>query len=314
MNNNKRVFIHKMRGLNMKSISKNIAFLAFFGALSCNASFFNFLKKNNNIVANEKIINELKLEFKKKHAATEADDQINNLVQKIAKECHITRPIIVLQTDKTDNSYTSSSPSVHPQEFMIIGTKNQSIDQITNTIYHEMGHIAHQDVSWKSAIKKTVYINSALGLMPLNGVAGAIGFYKYVYSSLILSVPVGLSCAATSAVFGVMALFYRERLKESKADAFAYEHLLKHKKLNTAIGMLADFLCKHENTPYKPLPEILSDYPSDLQRAKMGIEILQKYGYNIPNLMNNLPYDLDEGIRKKLPLAVKKFFPEYFSK
>lgn len=288
----------------MNAINKSILLLVCFGVLSCNASSPGIKSSN------AQIIQGLKEQFEKKYNAHDADETINGIVQKTLKDCGIKRHVIVLQRDGGDNSYTCSEPFKHSQEFIVVGTKEQSLDQITFAVYHEVGHVAHGDVLKKKQLLDRRLIDGTMGLSLLAGLAAGFKFNKHIKIPLA-SVVVGGLAAVTTAVAGLWAIFYKESLKELRADAFAYRHLVKHGKLNIAIGQISDYLHKHEFEGITPLPSFVCGYPNDFQRAKEGVNVLQKQGINISYLIKNLPEDLDQGIKEHFPDQIQRFFPDF---
>jgi len=286
----------------MKLINKSIFLLACFGVLSCNASNS---EKNS---SQDLIIQELKEKFKKQFDAYDADETINGIVQKTLKDCDITRPVVVLQSRNMSNAYTAAQPFIHPQEFMIIGTKGQTLDQITGTIYHEVGHVAHGDVLWKKKLLNSCRSWGAIGISVLAGLGAGLKFNKHIKKPL-LSVTIGILAALTTFVSGAFAFKYKDSFKELRADAFAYKNLVKHGKLDIAIGVISDHLSQHE-FGLRSLPSFVCGYPSNLQRAQMGLDVMQQEGINIAHLIKNLPEDLDQGLKEHFPGQIKQFFPE----
>ena len=96
---------------------------------------------------------------------------------------------------------------------------------------------------------------------------------------------------------------------ERKYDA--YEKMLEHNKLDLFIVKVAYHLERHLYQPIPYLPDPTRTHPTNFDRTKMGLEILQAHGYNIAELMQNLPEGVASGIKKHLPGAVKTYFPEF---
>lgn len=256
------------------------------------------------------IVQQIKNEAKKKYNADDADETINEIVQIALKKCGINRSIIVLQTNDSSNSYTYADPDKHSQEFMIIGTRGQDLDQIIATIYHELGHVVHGDMLRKIKYQDAIFFYGAGALSLMVGFSSMLVFRKYVYKSKLTSVLIGGVSTLTTLSSEFILNRYHQSLKECRADAFAYEHLVKHNKLATAVGQISDYLANHEYLKKQQLPLFVTGYPTDLQRAKIGLDVLQQQGINILDLIEKLPEDLDAGIKQNFPNQIKKFFPD----
>lgn len=262
--------------------------------------------------ADAQIIQQIKDEAKKKYNADDADETINEIVQTALKECGINRSIIVLQSNDRGDAYTYANPNKHSQEFMMIGTKGQALDQITATVYHELGHVAHGDQLRKIKYQDQILFYGIIALSLMTGFGAKLSFQKYVHKNKLASVLVGGLATLTTLSSAFILDRYNNSLKECKADTFAYEHLVKHNKLANAVGQISDYLANHEhliNCGKSPLPFFATGYPTDLQRAKIGIDVLQQQGINISDLVKNLPEDFDAGIKQHFPDQIKKFFP-----
>lgn len=288
----------------MTLIRKSIVFWACFGVLSCRAGNFEIN------VSDQKIIQGIKEEFEKKYSAHDADAAIDTIVQETLRKCGISKPVITLQMNGEHNSYTVAQPQKHSQLFMILGVKGQYLDQIRSTIYHEVGHIAHGDVSIKEDFNHKISLASSGALSLGAGFAVRQMLQKYVKKMPVVNSVVGGLASLGVFVSASLISIYRDSLKERRADIFAYENLLKHNKLDTAIGQISDYICEHENCRYEQLPAFVTGYPTDLQRAKIGLDVLQRNGITISALIKNLPENMDQGIKKAFPGQIKKWFPE----
>ena len=255
------------------------------------------------------IVRKITDDIKKEYQAEEPWQEINDIAQKAIKDCGITKPITILQTHGTDNAYTASKAKMHPQEFLIIGTK-ATIDQIIATTYHELGHVANGDVAVKQRISDDHFKWSFKGLSTSVGLGTGLVLNKYLKKPLACTAVGGLTAFSTM-LAGAMSLLYKQRIMEQKADVFAYENLIKNGHLNNAIGMISDYLYTHEFNDLRPLPIVLCDHPHDIERAKTGLDILQKNGFNISHLIKNLPHDLNDGIKTHFPDQVRRFCPEF---
>ncbi len=257
------------------------------------------------------IIEEIVQFYKQKYDAHIADPEIDEIAQEALEKCGIRQPIIILQNDTLDtlsnNAHICGDPLFkNPQLVMVIGTKRTYLDQMIASIYHEIGHIVNNDVSIEIASKKIQHNKKALMLSALSMPATYFLLSKHVRSTPLKF--------AASAVSG-LAIFtnhflnsqYKKKEIEQRADRFMYENLIKHNKLTTAIGHISDYLFNEEKR--KSLPWFATGYPTDLERAKMGITILQEQGIDISELLHNLPEELDEGIKKTFPQQIKKWFP-----
>lgn len=261
----------------MNLINKSIFLLTCFSVLSCNASGC------EKINSEAKIIQEIRDEIKKQFDADEADEIINDLVQDALKKCGIKRPIIVLQRRGGDNSYAYSCPSKHPQEFIIVGTEGEKLDQITFSIYHEVGHLAHGDLLFQKRQFDCYYARGSMVLSSVIGLFIGLRFYKFMKNPIVglaAGVAIGGMSTVLAIALGAGYKFYRDSLKELKADTFAYDNLVKHGKLNAAIMRISDFLYTYEfNSGITQLPAFVCGYPNDLQRAQNGLNVFAKTRY-----------------------------------
>lgn len=242
------------------------------------------------------------------HNAYPADPTISAIIEHALNTAGITRTIVPLQTETTDNAFVSTELSLSPQEFMIIGIKNKSLDQITAAIYHEVGHVVYEDCSLNAENASHQLTIRQLQLAILIAVATSALISRTCGLSLAKSIAISALTGLASLLSSVFYTQHQKSLIEARADRFAYEHLLKNNLLHIALTKLADHLARYEYE-FARIPAIFSGYPDELQRAKIGLEVLVKQGINITTLMENLPNDLDEGIKSKLPDAVRKWFP-----
>lgn len=258
------------------------------------------------------VIEEIVQYWKKKYNAHNADSEINEIAQDALKKCGVTQPVIILQNDTLDslrkNAYTCADPLLkHPQLVMVIGTKNTYLDQIISTIYHEIGHVINKDVSLDTALKTIQDGKKALVLSSLAMLSTHLLLSKHVRS-----IPLKFAASTASGLALFANHFLNSQKKhtevELRADQFMYESLIKHNKLSTAVGTISDYLYEHEYG-LKSLPSFATGYPTNLERAKLGITILQEQGIDISELLHNLPQDLDEGIKQSFPAQIKKWFP-----
>ena len=183
-----------------------------------------------------------------------------------------------------------------------------SLNQIKGHIYHEIGHLMNGDIS-SNKVKRDYYLHKSHVIATL--LIGALS-YKYApFKSRIVSSATGLVSFLGCGIGGIFLDFYKQRLEEAKADQFAYEKMLEHNKLDLFIVKVAYHLERHLYQPIPYLPDPTRTHPTNFDRTKMGLEILQAHGYNIAELMQNLPEGVASGIKKHLPGAVKTYFPEF---
>ena len=248
----------------------------------------------------KKVIAELTVRYQQEYQAQVADKEINDLAQNILKDCGITRPVIILQNKKLSNCSVVAMPSKHPQEFMILGTadkgnvkRQKSIDLITASIYHETGHIANDDATRKAEISR----NILAGGMYLIGLCGgcAVAYKSFQSSGNIgLAVLIGFGAIVGTVATESLTCMYQSRHKEMRADKFMYEHMIQHGKIAAVITEIHSRMSQQEDE----LPEFLNTHPSERIRASLGIHCLQKNGIKIKDLIQNLPAELDEELKK----------------
>lgn len=259
--------------------------------------------------SDEQIIRKLTEDIKKEYQAEEPWEQINAIAQKAIKDCDISKPIIFLQTNATDNAFAASKPYRHSQEFVIIGTLFQLEDEIRYNIYHELGHVLHNDVT----LKKQLFRRNFIWGINYSSLFAALVSHLMIASrtsNLLAQFSMGSLAYISVQLTGITSLFARSRKQEQKADKFAYEKLIKHGYLNSVITKISNFIYKHEFiSPSRP--KLLCSHPQDIERAKMGLEILQKNGINISHLIKNLPHDLDREIKANFPYQIQRFFPKF---
>lgn len=251
---------------------------------------------------------------KKRHNAVNPDPKIREIAEEALKSCGIKRNIVLLQRNEGNNSYTTCHPN-DDQVYLAIGVKNQTLDQITGSIYHEIGHIANNHT--------TSIFNKWYPKVLANSVWPIFGYFLWTSfnpgTSLKYSLPMALGVATLKSIPFVLGLSglnaCRNRTKERQADQFGYKKLIEHKKITVALGEISDYIFCHENErPQTIADKIFGDYPSHLERAKIGIEEFQKADLNMENIVTNLPADMDQGLKNYLPEALKKYFPDLFKK
>jgi hypothetical protein len=262
--------------------------------------------------ADQKTVATLKEKFKKKFDAHEADPKINEIVQSALKKCNVNQPIIVIQNDTSDFTCVTLDPYVHPQVFMLIGTKGRTQDQIIGDIYHEVGHIVNGDVSQTKKIN--LFRTANFGIPSVSVLTGLLvgSFFKnYMRRMPITSIFLGLTASISTFFISRCYFQHKESIQEGKADAFEYEHLLKDDRLDIAINQISEYILKDARLSVPPLPSFIGGYPTPLERAKIGLRVLEKNNFNIAELINNLPENLDERVKQDFPWEINKFCPEF---
>lgn len=264
----------------------------------------------------DKIIAEITDSVKQKYTAHAPDSIIKALSEKALKQCGIDRDVIILQRESDSCSYTYSKASVHPQEYLIVSTKRnkdegKALDEIESDIYHEIGHLAHGDMSWERKKSDLCFV---WGCDCFSLLAAALAFKYIPFKSPVIRGILASGVVLSAFIGSAFGLHYKNSLQEARADEFAYKKLLEHGKLGIAVGQITDYLYSFNNEMQSrpPSPRYLTGYPTDFERAKIGIKVLQDAGYDIAELCNNLPEQADEGIKKAFPTIVKKYFPELF--
>jgi hypothetical protein len=112
----------------------------------------------------------------------------------------------------------------------------------------------------------------------LSGIAVRQGFNAVIKPMPIVSTLIGGAAAfSTFAACALLNQQYRKYPKECAAGKFAYEKLIEHEKNSTAIGKMSDHLYKHEYGK-KSLPSFISGYPTEFERAAIGIKAFQEKG------------------------------------
>lgn len=259
------------------------------------------------------VIEEITERVKTKYSAKDADPEIKELAQKALDACEIKRPIIIMQNNKDniDPGYVYAEPKKSTQEYLILSVADQCLDQIEATIYHEIGHLHNGDAQLSRA-QIDLYLKRFLKSASV-AMAG-LSFVKSPFKSCIVrgavAGGVGLFCFMGSA----FVLNYQKSKREARADKFAYSKLVEHGKVHTALGQISDYLCEYEHSKKIKLSRVLTGYPTRLERAKIGLQVVQNAGYDIAHLINNPPNELDKGIKQHLPGQIKTFFPEFLKK
>lgn len=112
--------------------------------------------------------------------------------------------------------------------------------------------------------------------------------------------------------YGKSACLKKSREFEKEADVFAYQKLIKQSKVTLVLGEIGDWLYKHDANLGNNIPFYERTHPADLERARFGLQELKNHGYSIPDLINNLPEDIDPGIKEHLQNLSKTYCPEFF--
>jgi Zn-dependent protease with chaperone function len=247
--------------------------------------------------------------IKKTYIAKNPAPKIREIAEEALKACGIKRNIVLLQRNGGDNSYTICYPN-DDQVYLTIGVKDQTLDQITGSIYHEIGHIANNHTT--STFNKWYANILSLSLWPIVG--------YFLWSSFNLKKPLKYSFpimfgtatlkSIPCALFLSALINYHNRNHERAADRFGYKKLIENNKIVVALGEIADYILEHENTKTPTFANKIFDaHPVNLERARIGIEELQKLGVNIVDQINNFPNQkLKEYLSEKLP----KYFPKLF--
>lgn len=253
------------------------------------------------------VIEQIAQEYKKELDAEVAHPEIKNLVQEALDKCGITRPIIIMQHRKYTASFAHSKPTIDPQEFLAISVRQKTIQQIEGDIYHEIGHLHHGDVQiTKKLADRRFFFTAQAATIASIGLSFIKSPLKSNITSSIMACGIGLCAFMTGAFLNQ----YKNSLIEARADEFAYSKLLEHGKLHIALGIISDYLWYHEYGE-KNIPFFISGYPTRLNRARMGLQIIKDNGYNIVELMQNLPEELDSGVKEHILNQIQKNLPEF---
>jgi len=258
--------------------------------------------------------------MKKEHNAQDADQTIKNMVSNALTQCNMPEDFSVLTSsttsDRTSARIRSLERNAPMDKFLILNTTNRTLNDIDYAIHHELGHIQHNHNAKKIYYKGQKYIEgiaATLSSLALTVYGGARYELPITYNALLSLAAMGLT-GTGSYYYGKSACLKKSREFEKEADIFAYQHLIRQEKITVVLEAIADRLGTHYGQVNNIIrPPAKKTHPEALERARYGLQELKNHGYSIPDLINNLPPDIDAGIAEHLPDAAKKYCPEFFS-
>lgn len=223
-------------------------------------------------------------DLQKTHNARTPDEAINDIAHQALKDCDIKHEVIILQADDSDNSFAGYD-DLSFKRFMILGTKNLTVAQITAAAYHECGHL-HFDCS-ENIIKRAQILSKSAHALRIPTLVRTL----QEQTSKQISKR-GHFVAATAGLLGLASaklytLVQQNRCKEFRADTFAYQNLLRAQKPEVVIADITDHIKDFESTESTQRTSTPFDrYPSSFERAHNGINILKQAG-TLPNYPPN---------------------------
>ncbi len=239
------------------------------------------------------------------------------IAQSVLKSCNITQPVIVLEFRKTTDypepeDRFDCSITTNGLTFLILENYNQApLSELEAWIYHECGHIYYKHCGKfdQSLMNIMHHVNFGLmvtGFFHLFSLMKLPDELKIFYAGMWGSI-LGLSLNKLNNQF--FWKFY-ERYRERKADEFAYTHLLKEKKYTSIVSWLKFFLDAYESGKYFHRYGWGNTHPEDLERLKIGLDILKKHNLSINDLMNGPEVQklYDEQTRNSLVKKIKQLF------
>jgi hypothetical protein len=219
-------------------------------------------------------------DLQKTYNARIPDKAINDIAQQALKDCDIKHEVIILQSDDIDNSFAGYD-DLSFKRFMILGTKNLTVEQITAAAYHECGHL-HFDCSEK-IIKRAQRVSTCANTVGLPALAETLHKQTskhFAQRGPFITAAVGLLGLASAKLYTLMQ---NNRLKEFRADSFAYQRLLQAQRAEVVITDVAEHIKEFEKTGCtERTSTVFDEYPSSFERAQNGIDILKQSGA-LPN-------------------------------
>jgi hypothetical protein len=252
----------------------------------------------------------------KKLAASLPDPEIEQLIKESVEKSEIKEKVIALQRNNGDNSYAGKLIN-NPYHYIALGVQGKTLQDIESAAYHECGHIKLGHVSDNTHKKEAWLIRSgqitSLSLAALAFYKTFKNFGKSYFSKFARS-----SIVSFITLCGSLAPFlaykkYQKHNIEVAADKFMYDQFIKQKKIGAICGQVSDYLFHHEFLP-RDLHWVATGYPSNFKRAQIGLQALVEQGYNIKQLLENMPADTDPGVKENFAKQIQKYFPDYLKK
>lgn len=240
----------------------------------------------------------------KKDNLSYPDEALAGIVAKALDDCKINlyRPVVVFKND-TEYSHVIGDIS-WPVVILSIGTKNIT-EEINFAVYHEIGHIANGDHSFKKLLLKE-YLPWFLSISSSIATTG-------IFTKKLATRPhYSLLGALTSAVFAwkiaPYAHAYIRRTEEKNADNFAVKQLLKNNHYGAIIATMHHYLWMQENMAgefsYK------NTHPPFAERVKLMIEECEKQSINVNDLLGkHFPPHFRQRVKNELLESISKFIP-----
>lgn len=264
----------------------NVSFLALSGMLMIsviNSSLFGMINTTPDSLST---IRELKEKIKREdQSLSEITIEIQQLVQKVVKDCNITFPIIVFNGSFTCVSLKRDNVS-NPVVLLLIGPYEESFPELFKALYHECAHIINGDIYLLSKAKVWTFLTLAQ-IVALSTLAGYASFK--LIKPVIGSLPGKFVCfgASVAALYYITTKFGFSRIanivcqKEREADLSACNMLMKlhyypELTYNAIVNIKNAF---HQLSYPKCVLEVLnsnSTHPSYKERAELIIAALKK--------------------------------------
>lgn len=250
------------------------------------------------------------------HGASLADPVIAQIINEAVEKSGIEEHVIPLQRNNGDNSYAGKLIN-NPYCFIALGVRGKTLEQIESDCYHECGHIALGHFS-ENAIRERFLLTKSGQITSFALAAGAFTkIFKECGRHYVVKYALGTIGGFATLCATIMPFVayknYQKHKAELDADKFMYEQLIKQKKIGAVCGQISDYLWTHEFSQ-KDLPWFATGYPSSIERARLGIQMLHNNGYSVDDLIENMPEDTDPGIQRIFGDQIKKHFPEYVHK
>lgn len=213
--------------------------------------------------------------------AEKANPDIQKMAMAVLKDCGITTPVTVLQIG-FNNAYFKSPRTL--QDYIVVGTVHfdDNARRLTQgLVYHEIGHMNHGHQSFGSRTIEAVLVHGSIASSILSTYATRNIVKKYITSKKGIPTIIGLGIGYGPLRIGELIDTYRQRIKEKNADAFAYITLLEHGKKDICFEYIGEFILLGSSDKKQYAFFETSTHPASLERAKMGLRMLQKYGIDI---------------------------------
>jgi hypothetical protein len=222
-------------------------------------------------------------------------DNFTKSADEALQNAGVTRPVISLLGSKEVYLGRAIADPYYPQEYIIVNASLNKHQQL-GTLCHEVGHIAHGDILPKAEYRNMKFFGGYLAASAAIATA-ATTVCHYLTGMPLVDMVVGLVCARGSLKTGELIDLARSRYREKRADACGYNLLLKMNKIDTVFSEIYDYLKSHALYPETKLKTMGSEHPSDIDRAKAALSILQEHGIDIRD-ESFFPHEWSEGDKK----------------